>query len=528
LSDEPDARESGLERPAIAILILALLLIGSSGWIGLIEPTETRYAEIAREMLARGDWVTPRLNGIHHFHKPPIAYWGAAAGMALLGVNAWGARLFALLADVVTIALAAWIAARRFKALAIAPGRAAWVLGSMLLFAVVGRGLATDPFLAATVTLYWALAPSPLALAAVGIGFMTKGPVVFLHTALPVLGAALWARDRRFLALLGPARGWIVFAAIALPWYLIVVVLDKGLLGYFLGNQVVARVATETHGRGGPPWYFLAVILAGSAPWTMALLVGIARTWKQRSDPEARLVLAWLVAPIVFLSFSGSKLPSYLLPCLPAAALLAVRGIDSSLARWGAAVTLVLLGFSLWFQLTEITAPLGSVSTAGLAACIVLVLGGVVAGAGRPVFAALATTMALATLAIALAPFEGALESPRPIARQLAGLRDGEPVVEIGHFNAGLPFYLGQTVRLLEVPREKGFEDPASLAAVVVPRDSLPVWARRHGKVWVFGPEERSRSVAAATGLDYEATARWRKEALGSLSRRRKGVAPPP
>jgi 4-amino-4-deoxy-L-arabinose transferase len=523
LSDgEPGARGPALETPGLAILILALLLIGSAGWIGLIEPTEARYAEIARELLARGDWLTPRLNVIHHFHKPPLAYWGGAAGMALLGPNAWGARMLAILASIATIALAAWIAARRFAALSIHAGRAAWVLGSMILFAVIGRGLATDPFLAAAVALYWTLAPSSLALAALGVGFMAKGPVVFLHTALPVVAGALWARDRRFLSLLGPPRGWIGFALVALPWYLIVVALNQGLLGYFLGNQVVARVATETHGRGGPPWYFLGVILAGAAPWTMALLVGVARTWRQRSEPEARLLLAWLIAPIVFLSFSGSKLPAYLLPCMPAAALLAARGVDSALARWGAAVTMVLLGFYAWFEINELTAPLGSISTAGFAACLVLLLGAVAAALRRPALAAVATAAALTMIAIGLAPFEGPVGSPRPIALRLAELRrEGEPVVEVSHFNAALPFYLGETVRLLEVPREKGFEDPASLAAVVVTRDSLRVWARRNRRVWVFGPEARIRSLATDLGLDYEAAAAWRREVLGSLSRRR-------
>ena len=80
-------------RSTLAWLLPACGLVLSCGWIGLIEPTETRYAEIAREMLKSGDWLIPRLNGIPHFHKPPIAYWATASGMALLGANEWGARL---------------------------------------------------------------------------------------------------------------------------------------------------------------------------------------------------------------------------------------------------------------------------------------------------------------------------------------------------------------------------------------------------------------------------------------------------
>src|SRR2546426_12500833 len=98
----------------------ACAIVGSCGWLGLIEPTETRYAEIAREMLASGDWLIPRLNGIPHFHKPPLAYWSAASGMALLGVNEWGARLGAALAAGVVI----WCTARMARPAGGAPASA--------------------------------------------------------------------------------------------------------------------------------------------------------------------------------------------------------------------------------------------------------------------------------------------------------------------------------------------------------------------------------------------------------------------
>ena len=99
MSDPPgSSRAPSLERPAVAVLLLAAALIGTAGLVGLFEPTETRYGEIAREMLASGDWLTPRLDGIHHFHKPPLAYWASAAGMGLAGPNAFGARLPAALA----------------------------------------------------------------------------------------------------------------------------------------------------------------------------------------------------------------------------------------------------------------------------------------------------------------------------------------------------------------------------------------------------------------------------------------------
>jgi 4-amino-4-deoxy-L-arabinose transferase-like glycosyltransferase len=510
----------------VAIALIGAALLSTSGALGLMEPTETRYAEIAREMLASGDWIAPRLDGIHHFHKPPLAYWAAAWGMAIAGVNAWGARLAVGLAAIVTLAGTAWAARGRLAALGAGTGRAAWVLGSMGLFAVVGRALSTDPFLAAAVALYWAFAGTTWALVALAVGFMAKGPVVFVHTALPVLITAAWARDRRVLRWLGPARGWWWFALIALPWYLIVVATHRGLLGYFLGNQLWERYATTIHRRAEPPWYFLAILIAGAIPWTPAMIVGLVRTWRARARIEARLVIAWLLTPVVFLSFSGSKLPAYLLPCLPAGALLAVRGLDARSARWGAA--LLLAGMSIYglaaggvdlVERSGYTQGSAVLPPLAIAACALVGLAAVAAARGRVGATGLLMTLALATLAVALEPYESVLGSPRRIAALLAEQRRGnEPVVEIGDFNAGIPFYLERTVPLLEVPREPGFEDPRSLAAAVVPRDSIAAWTIRYGRVWTFGPADRVRSVASDLGLDYVGTARWRGESLGFVA----------
>jgi hypothetical protein len=91
-------------------------------------------------------------------------------------------------------------------------------------------------------------------------------------------------------------------------------------------------------------------------------------------------------------------------------------------------------------------------------------------------------------------------------------------VVEFMRFHAGLPFYLRETVRLLDVPRESGFVEPAARARIFVTRDSLPAWAEAHGRVWLLGPERESTALARETGLRYQATARWRGNALGFLS----------
>jgi 4-amino-4-deoxy-L-arabinose transferase len=514
----------------VALAVIGLSLLATLGIYGLLEPTETRYAEIAREMRVSGDWLRPRLDGLSHFHKPPLAYWATALGMSALGDEATGARLAVALASIVLLASVGLTARRR--RFGVTPGVAIWVLGTMLLFVTLGRALASDPFLAAAVGAYWALAPSSWAIAALGVGFLAKGPVVFVHTALPVLLVALWRRDRGVLEWLGPPRGWLWFGAIGLPWYLMMALRTPGLLSYLLGNQVWERFATTEHQRGGPPWYFLGVMALGTLPWTAALVAGIARTWRERRNPEAQLLLSWLVAPVVFLSFSGSKLPAYVLPCLPAAALLAARGIEARVARRITALVPVVAILAIlvtalppgsawlgWLLGHEPRLP-GSIALPGAIGAMAFGLAALWLARARPERAGPPLTLAYSALLVALSPHDAALGSPRQVVRVLAESRGpGEPVVEIADFNAGLPFYLRETVRLLEVPREPAFDDPARVRAVLVTRDSLAEFSRRHPRVWTFGPEARCGEIAATLGLRYTVVARWRKDALGFVAR---------
>uniref|UniRef100_A0A832I2N7 Glycosyltransferase RgtA/B/C/D-like domain-containing protein n=1 Tax=Eiseniibacteriota bacterium TaxID=2212470 RepID=A0A832I2N7_UNCEI len=513
-------------RPAAALAILALALLSTAGLIGLTEPTETRYAEIAREMLVSGDPLRPRLNGLVHFHKPPLAYWAAAAGMAALGPHAWGARVPVALASALALLFTALAVRRRFGAQGLTPALGAWLTGSALLFAVAGRALAADAFLAAAVAAFWALAPSPWALLAIGAGFLAKGPVVLLPTVAAVLAAAALGRERGTLRLLGPAWGWALAAALGLGWYAWLAATTPGLAAHWLGDQLWARYATTAHGRPGPPGYFVAVLLAGLAPWTPALFAGLARAWRERARAEARLLLAWLLVPLVVLSFSGSKLPAYLLPALPAAALLAGIGLapPAAPARLATAGLLAMLAVAGWVHgpsalgaLAGLAPPARAALPPGVhvgLACLLLAASWV--ARGRIAHGALLVTLAWVALAAGLAPHESRLGSPRHVARLLADQRrPSEPVVLFARFNAGIPFALGETVRLLEVPRETRFDDPAAVARVAVTRESLAAWADAGRRIWIFGPEAQTADMAAATGLDWRPLARWRDSALG-------------
>jgi 4-amino-4-deoxy-L-arabinose transferase-like glycosyltransferase len=345
-----------------------------------------------------------------------------------------------------------------------------------------------------------------------------------------VLIAALWGRERKSLALLGPRWGWAAFVAVAVPWFVVVTARTPGLMSYLLTHQIWERYATQTHQRGGPPWYFVAVLIVGALPWTPALIAGLARLWRERSRAEARLLFCWLIAPLVFFSSSGSKLPAYLLPCLPAAALIAALGVQKAgrLVRWSGALSLVLLAIAGWILGPRaLEQAVGGSGAAGVVLPLAahIALGCLVIAAAfliraRAVGAAVMVLIGLSAATVAAARYEGPIGSPRPLVRLLAELRTPvEPVVELKHFNAGLPFYLREPVRLLDVPRETGFEERGRRVTVIVTRDSIASWTAQHPRVWVFGPRAAAEELALGLGLDYQPVARWRKETLGTLSR---------
>ena len=523
-----------------------MALVATCGVSGLIEPTETRYAAIARAMLDGGDWLVPRLNGIPHFHKPPVAYWLSAGGMAALGANEWGARIAVALAAGAVLWCTGRIAARAGSRVgpggpgASAGAPAPLILASSALFFALSRQLASDVFLAAAVAGFhaaWFGERSRRGLwpfVALGVGFMAKGPVVLVLTVLPVLLAAAWTRRGALSRPLASRRGWLLFALVALPWYLVCAARTPGLLSYFLGNQVWVRYATTEHQRGGPPWYFVPVLLGGALPWTWIALRGAARAWRAAGETRrstaavagpagesGALLLAWILGPFLFFSFSGSKLPAYLLPAFPAVAVLAARGMDGAGRGWRAvtALTLAALGSAAAAALVLFrpggTALAPGLLLAGIGAAAGLLASAALAARARWAWSAGLALGALLALAVTTRSIDGAMGSPRALVELLKSERGtDEPVVEFAHFNAGLPFYLGETVLLLEVPRERLFVDERALGRIRIERAGLPALARDAGGVWILGPERATRGMLDELGLGAELRARWKGEAL--------------
>ena len=483
-------------------------------------------------MIATGDWMTPRLNGIPHYHKPPFSYWMAGGGMAALGLNEWGARIGLALAGAFALWGTSVIARRAFSgedgesgpapdAMAVL---APLVLASSLLFFVLSRQLASDAFLTASVVAFWVAHLSPkhregvLPLAALGLGFFIKGPVVFLHTLVPALAGAWLARDRTPLRSFTRNGGWLLFAVIGLGWYVAEAIRVPGLTRYWLQNQLWERYATTVHHRSGPWYYFAAALVAGALPWTAAVVAGAwgdAKRATRLSYPGAAL-FAWLVLPPLFFSTSGSKLASYVLPEMPAVAIFAAyalqRGVDwarvSAAMLLALAVALEILGPGAWAKLEGaggggLPWPLHLAAAAMAAAAMSLVARRLALGAGLTVAAWLLVIGAARTCEVQLG-------APRAlVARLSAEIQDRDAVIEYRSFHAGLPFYLRRTLPMLDVPRELDFDAPAAEKAMLT-RDEARTIVRAHKRVWIYAPAGSTASLAADLGGRFVPWTTWR------------------
>ncbi len=322
--------------------VLALLLFYRLGSVAYLESSEARYAEISQEMLRSGDWLTPRLIFIKHFHKPPFTYWITAAGFRLFGFNNLAGRVFLVLAGLGVLLYTLLLARLLFHHRAAIHRAAVVILGSSPLFLGLSRTLTTDIYLAfftvAAVYHHWRFhfggrkAHFLLAAVFLGLGFFTKGPIPLIFFLLPWIAFRLLHRGSAQRAGSATWGFLFIFAAIALPWYLWAVSTTPGLLSYFLKFQTVDRYLTNVHHRSGPVYYYLFLLLAGMLYWAtyfyFFLIKTLQRPRRLLDRPTELLLLLYTLLPFLFFSFSKSKLAAYLLPAFPFFALLTAYWLE--------------------------------------------------------------------------------------------------------------------------------------------------------------------------------------------------------
>lgn len=314
----------------------------------LIEPDETRYAQIAIEMNQSRDWVTPTLDGIPYLDKPPLVYWITAASFRWFGVHETAARLPSMLSAFLTIVVVFSLGSR------IVGRRAAW-LGAMSLvlcggFVLAGRFLILDSMLAFFTTLclfsgyiavrhgdhrwaWWMLSG-----AACALGVLTKGPVALVLCA-PPLAASGWLRaDKTRVRVLHWAAFVLPMIAVCVPWYVAVMKLNPEFGDYFFGEHNLQRF-TKGSNHPQPFWFYVPILFASMFPASL-LLPSVGVFLASRSERKRQLrskdlgflfcASVWILA---FFSVASCKLPTYILPAIPMIGLMLGVMIDQTVLR---------------------------------------------------------------------------------------------------------------------------------------------------------------------------------------------------
>lgn len=301
------------------------------GSVGLVGADEPRYAQIAREMLARHDWVTPVLNGVAWLEKPVLYYWGAMLSYSAFGVSDWAARVpTAALATLMVLAVYAFV--RRFR-----PGAqfdAALILTTLAGVIGFARAASTDMPLTAMFAIgmlawfawydtrkrTWLL----VFYASMALGTLAKGPVAPFLAGLVIVMFVALIREWKVIAGTLNITGVLLYLFIALPWFVLVQHANPQFVRVFVFEHNLARYSSNVFQHHQPFWYYAPVLLAALLPWLAWCAAGAVESIRRgSSDRLGIFLLVWGAVPVIFFSFSGSKLPGYILPALAPFAILA-------------------------------------------------------------------------------------------------------------------------------------------------------------------------------------------------------------
>ncbi|MBU3606253.1 glycosyltransferase family 39 protein [Polynucleobacter sp. MWH-Creno-3A4] len=329
----------------LLVIIYGLLWFGTLNYRHLIPSDEGRYAEIAREMLVTGDWITPRYNGYKYFEKPPLQMWATAAAFQVFGIGDWQARLWTGLTGFLTILLIGFTGARIYSA------RAGWlaavVLASSPMWVISGHfnsldmGLSSLLVAALCSVLLAQTSPNTLhrrnwmwvCWILMGLATLSKGLIgaaipamVFIAYSVSAWDWKIWTRIRLF-------SGIVLFLAVTAPWFILVAQRNPEFLEFFFIHEHLQRFTQDAHSRTGPIYYFVPLLIIGLLPWVLQIPGAIAQAWSERKHDitkfsSGRLLTCWFVVIFVFFSVSHSKLPGYIIPIFPALALLIGNRLD--------------------------------------------------------------------------------------------------------------------------------------------------------------------------------------------------------
>jgi len=486
----------------------------------LLDPDEGRYAEIPREMVASGDWITPRLDGLKYFEKPVLQYWATAALYSVVGLSNWSSRLWTVGLGFACLPLIyAWLARLYDRRAAVA---AVAILAMSPYFGVIGHLNLLDAsftfWMCATVFAF-ALAQSVPAgsgaernwmlvcWAAAALAVLSKGIVVFVLAGGTLLAYCLAERDLRPWRRMHFALGVPLFLALAAPWFILVSLRNSDFAQFFFVHEHFQRFLTKEAQRVEPWWYFLALLVLGAFPWLVSLARAALAAWRDSGSTyqfkPLKFLLIFSVLTLVFFSTSGSKLATYILPMFPPlAALTGVAVADrarflSRSARMAAGLALfVAAGLLVYSQHRDgmIPGPAVGWSIAAAVAAVAAIEATwkpMPQRVWQPLVAALLFIFAWQALLCEYTVIPPARSAYALVQAVAPDVHPGTALYSVGEYRQTIPPYLGRLLTLVdfEGTGELDFgetEEPGRQTAT--PQQFVRQWEGSHDAIAFFDP----------------------------------------
>jgi 4-amino-4-deoxy-L-arabinose transferase-like glycosyltransferase len=510
----------------------ALLLVAFCGFLffyglgafGLLGADEPRYAQVAREMLNRHDWITPTLQGQPWLEKPPLYYWQAMAAYSIFGVSDRAARIPGAV-DAVLLVVAIYFFLRRFRpgsetdGALIAAGCAGTIgfaraastdmpLTAMLAIALLGWYVWYETRERTGLMLFYCF---------LALSVLAKGPVAICLAGSILLIFLAMKRDWKAI----PASLWIpgivLFLFISLPWYVAVQIRNPEFFRIFILEHNLARFGQDLYHHRQPSWFYLPVLLLGLMPWTLWFIVATVerlRATAAKTKESAAFdsswpsfLLIWLLVPVVFFSASQSKLPGYILPSIPAATLLVTDFLrkrvstNTKVASWMVCFHAVLCGSLVFGALAApgiqlhhtLVAGFGSYVPGVVAVLVMIAIAVALLRVGFPMLrpaTMIPIVIGVGALLKFASPAVEATQSARPVAQSIQSFSH-EPV----------PVALFLTNRQLEYGLEFYLNRPAErYESGHVPEDGH-VLVTAQNSASQFGPLVLGRKVSFLTNI---------------------------
>jgi 4-amino-4-deoxy-L-arabinose transferase-like glycosyltransferase len=512
--------------------LLLLLLFSLFAWFAfldyrkVVKPDEGRYAELAREMAVSGDWVTPRLNGIKYFEKPPLQYWITAAAYRAFGVHDWTARLWTAVAGFLTLLVTYWAGRELFGQ---AAGLyAAMILGSGVYFVLMGHLATLDMGLTLFTTLSlvglcYAQRDSAsvrerrfgmlITWAAMALAVLSKGLIGIVLAATTLVLYTLVKRDFALWRRLHMIAGLAVFLALAAPWFVAVSMTNPEFPEFFFIHEHLQRFLTDEARREGPAYYFIPILIVGIMPWLLTMVETLWNAFKKRQVPTrfdaGLLLLIWTLFTLLFFSVSQSKLASYILPIFPSLALLMgkrIAELGTSLLTWHI-LPVIALSIGAFFFIADSAANNPEIAAQPLfqhyANWLYIATAIVLAGSIYALYqvrrnAKMAAVTALSVAGLLAAQVAGnGYESITPLyssywlVEQIRPyLKPAIPFYSVKMYDQTLPFYLRRTVTLVDYWDEFSYGIKQEPQLIIPKMDEFRQrWTRDADALAVMQPE---------------------------------------